>query len=138
MIERSRIIPRADWRKTWLIRQERIKKEGSEYFSWIVPVTAAAARVTIEIAKQFPRAGKYMPLDFVEVSNNDDVDLTLTINGAETLPVPSGTIRSLDNAALWQIGITNNDAVTSTVLNRVTVTLRRQPMTIDKWAQRGA
>ena len=56
-----------DWRSTWFTRQDWIKKEGSEYFSWIVPVTIAGAQSSIEIGQQFPRARKYLPLDFIEV-----------------------------------------------------------------------
>ena len=125
-----------DYRKIWLTREERIKKEGSEYFSWEVPATAAAAMSTIEIARQFPAAKKYEPLDWVEVSNNDTVDLTLIINGAETLPVLTGTIRTVEGKALWQIGIRNDDAAAASTLHKIKVSLRRQPLTIDRWAQR--
>jgi len=103
-----------------------------------MPATAAAGIATIEIAHQFPMAKKYEPLDWLEVCNNDAVDLTLIINGNTMLPVPSGTIRTVDNYALWQIGIRNDDAAVATTLNAVIVSLRRQPMTIDEWARRGA
>lgn len=124
--------------KTWLTRQERIKRDGSEYFTWAVPITAAAAVSRIEIANQFPRAKKYAPLDFVEVSNNGLRNLTLIINGSMQLPVPAGVMRTLDNAALWEIGIRNDDAAVATILNDIIVSLRRQPLTIDQWARRGA
>lgn len=136
-IDQARLIPRRDWRKTWLIRQERIKKEGSEYFSYIVPVTIAGAISYIEIANQFPRAKKYEPLDWIEVVNNDAMALTLIINGNTHLPVPAGTIRTVDNSALWEIGIRNDGAI-NTTLNLILLTLRRQPVTIDDWARRGA
>jgi len=133
----ANIIPKRDWRKTWLIRQERIKKEGSEYFPWEPPVIAPGVITSIEIAHEFPRARKYAPLDFIEVANNDVVDITLIINNAEELPVHSGVIRTVDNAALWQIGIRNEDAATDTTLHLIKISLRRQPVTIDDWARRG-
>ena len=83
-------------------------------------------------------AKKYEPLDFCEVQNNGLVDLTLIINGNMTLPVPAGTIRKVVNSALWQVGIRNDHAADSTVLNKVIVTLRREPWTIDQWARRNA
>ncbi len=125
------------WLRTMLTRQDRVKKEGSEYFTWPTPVTAFGGGIsTIEVAHQFPRARKYAPLDFIEVTNNDTVDLTLIINADIFLPVPAGTIRTVDNYALWQVGIRNDDAVTATTLNKIIVTLRRQPLTIDDWARR--
>jgi len=136
MINRALIIPRHE--KTWLTRQERIKREGSEYFTWPVPAVAASGIGSIEIAHQFPRAKKYEPLDWIEIVNNDTVDVRLIINNDMTLPVLAGTIRTVDNAALWTIGIENLSATTAVTLLRIIVSLRRQPLTIDQWARRGA
>ncbi len=132
-----RFLSKTSWRRTWTVRQERIKKEGSEYFTWQVGVVAATVLSHIEIARQFPRAKKYEPLDWIEVVNNESaINLTLTINGGETFPVPAGTIRTLDNKKLWEISVTNNHAADSTTAGLVVVTLRRQPKTIDDWARR--
>lgn len=123
----------------WHIRQDRIKREGSEYFTWVVPVTAPAAISSIEIAHQFPRAKKYEPLDWCEVCNNGALDLTLIINNREQLPVPTGTIRTVSGKChLWTIGIRNDDAANDTVLNTIIVSLRREPMTADKYYQERA
>jgi len=135
LISKARIFQRKESNRTWYTRQDKIKRDGSEYFTWQVPSTAAAATSQIEIKNQFPRAGKYMPLDYMEIANNDTVNLTLTINGAETLPVPAGTIRKVENKALWQIAVTNNDAAAASTLNLITVSLRRLPVTIDDWAR---
>ena len=136
MVHSSTLIPSRS--KTWFTRQQRIKKEGSEYFSWTVPVTAAGVTSHINIGQQFTQARKYEPLDWLEICNNDVVNLALIINGDTVLPIPAGTMRTVDNQALWQIGIRNDDAAAATVLNLVQVTLRRQPLTIDQWARRGA
>lgn len=136
LFERAGIQKPRNYQDLWQIRQERIKKEGSEFFTWRPGVTIAGARTSIEIKTQFPMARKYMPLDYVQVANNDAVDLTLTINGQETLPVPIGTIITVSDKWLYEIGITNDDAVAPTVVNRITVTLQRQPETIDSWARR--
>ena len=138
LIQNANIIPKRDWRKTWYTRQERIKKEGSEFFTWAVPATAATATSNINVSAQFPRARKYQPLDFIEVQNNDVVDVTLIINGNETLPVAAGVIRQVDNHHLWQIGIRNDDTTVTSVLNAIIVSMRRQAVTIDSWARRGA
>lgn len=138
LIDRANIYSKPSWRRTMLTRQDRVKKEGSEYFTWNTPATAFGAITTIEVAHQFPRSKKYEPLDWIEVCNNDAVDLTLIINAETFLPVPAGTIRTVDNHALWQVGIRNDDTAAASTLNRIIVSLRRQPVTIDDWARRGA
>lgn len=133
---RSRIPPRGDWRHTWYIRQERIKKEGSEPFTWQVPVTAATTTSHIELAHQFPRCKKYLPLDFAEVVNNDVVDFTLVINGSITWPMPAGTIHIFKgDVHIWEVAMTNNDAATDSTLGKVYIIFRRLPKTVDDWAR---
>jgi len=126
-----------DFRTVYLTRLERIKKEGSPFYTWIVPVTAATAQSAIDIATQFPLARKYAPLDWLEIVNNDAVDLTLILNGqgGEYLNVPAATTRPVIGKALWRIAVRNDDAVADSVLNAIVVTLRRQPKTIDMVAQ---
>jgi len=124
------------WQRTWYIRQERIKKEGSEYFTWLLPATGPAAISQIEIATTLPRARKYLPLDFIEVCNNDVVNMTLIINGDETLPVPAGVIRTIRNKPYYEIAIRNDDAAVTSTLNDVIVSLRREPITVDDWARK--
>lgn len=119
---------------TYLVREERIKREGSPYYSWRVPVTATTASVEIHVPDQFPDSRKYSPLDFIEVVNNENAnDLTLTLNGNTTFLVPARTIRTISRKAIHNVRITNDGGV-NTTLGAIIVTLRRQPMTIDKWA----
>ena len=122
-------------KNTYLVRQERIKRQGSPYYTWVVPVTATTATSVISVESQFREARKYEPLDWIEISNNDVQDLTLTINGGDRFPVPAGTIRTISNKALWHIAITN-DGGANTVLNKIIVTLQKQALTIDKWARK--
>jgi len=130
------IYAKRDWRDTRITRLETIKKEGSEYFSWAVPATIAGAISNIEIATQFPRARKYQPLDFIEVMNNDAVNITLIINNDEFLPIPALAIRPVAGHKLWQIGIRNDDALAPSIAGMIIVSLRREPQTIDDWARR--
>lgn len=122
-------------RNTYTVRQERIKREGSPYYTWTVPALAAAASAEIHVPTQFPDARKYEPLDWIEVTNAEVADaLTLTINGDTTFPISISSIRTIDNMALWNVRITNIGAVVTT-LGKIVVTLQRQPLTIDKWAR---
>ncbi len=115
-------------------RLERIRREGSPPYVWIVPVTAATASSAISVEKQFPAAMSYKPIDWIECVNNGLQDLTMTINGDEFYKVPAGTIRTVDIIGIWHVNITNNGGAV-TVLGKVVVTVQKQAQTIDKWAR---
>lgn len=123
--------------KSWLIRQERIRREGSPYFNYALPVTAAAARREVVIETAFPEAKKYEPLNFLEVTNNGTIDLELNLKG-DTFLIPAGVIKSFARKAIWQFTITNADAANPTVAGAVRVALRKLPKTIDDWAAENA
>lgn len=124
-------------RDSYLIRQERIKREGSPYYTWTVPATAAAATAVIYVPDEFPASKKYEPLDWLEIVNNETVnDLSIRI-GNDTFLVPAGSIRTITNKPCRDVAVTNNGAVVTT-LGKVIVTVRKQPLTIDRWAQRNA
>lgn len=118
-----------------ITREERVKREGSPYYTWTPGAIATTASSEIYLPTQFPASRKYEPLDFIEVVNNEAANnLTLTINNGDALPVPAGTIRTVSRQGLWTITITNNGALTTTA-GLVIVTLRKEPLTIDKWAR---
>ncbi|GAI27636.1 unnamed protein product, partial [marine sediment metagenome] len=83
----------------------------------------------------FPESKKYEPLDFIELVNNDVVDVSLAINGQNHFVCLAGTIRTIEGMPLHEIRITNNDAATATTTGKIILTLQRQPLTIDKWAR---
>lgn len=122
--------------KIFTIRQERIKREGSPYYGYNVGVVAAAASVVLVPREYFPASRKYEPLDWAEIVNNDVVDILMCVNGEDTIIVLAGTIRYIEGQPLHQIRITNNDAATSTTANKIRVTVKREALTIDKWARR--
>ena len=133
IFERANIQSR---RNLYTVRQERIKREGSPYYPWNVPATAAGASSVINIQQQFPEARKYEPLDWLEIVNNEAAnDLYLTINNSEGFSVPAKTIRTIDNLALWYIAV-RNDGGAITTLGNIRITLQKQARTIDKWARR--
>jgi len=117
-------------------RLERVKREGSPNYQYILPATAAAAVVIINVSNQFPDSRKYHPLDSLEIVNNEpNNDLLITINGLDAYYCPAGTIRTIHGKgiALWQVSITNQGAGITT-LNLVRLTMKKEAMTIDKWA----
>lgn len=118
------------------VRQERIKREGSQYYTWKPGVIATTASSSIFPDIHFPDSKKYSPLDWIEVVNNEPTnDLTLTINSTDSFKVPAKTIRTIDNIALRHIKVTN-DGGGNTTAGLIVITLQKQPMTIDKWSRR--
>ena len=120
-------------------RAERIKREGSPWYPYLLPVTAAGAAVPLHIPGLFPDSRKYEPLDFVEIVNNGiATPLTVQINGpaGDIHYIPAGVIRTISGGgvALWQLVITNL-GVGATVLGLIRFNFKKEAMTIDKWAQ---
>lgn len=128
---------RRAFRDIYLTRLERITKEGSPYYTWYVPQTAFGGQSAIDIGQQFPQSRKYQPLDDMEITNNDVVDLTLILNGqgGEYLNVPAGTVRPVIGKSLWKIAVRNDDAATNSTLNAITIIIRRRPKTADMAAR---
>ena len=118
------------------IRLERIKREGSPNYNYALPLTAPAAIVTLHIPGQFPESRKYQPLDSIEIVNNEPANpLNITINNRDTYYCPAGAIRTIHGRgiALWQLSI-ENLGVGNTTLGLVQITMKKEAMTVDKWA----
>ncbi|MAH51846.1 hypothetical protein CMI37_38875 [Candidatus Pacearchaeota archaeon] len=118
------------------IRLARIKREGSPVYSYQLPVTASNISVAIYVSTQFPLSRKYQPLDSLEIVNNEPANnILVTINNQDAYYCPAGTIRSVQGAgvALWQVAIQNLGAG-NTTLGLVRLNLKKEAMTIDKWA----
>ena len=112
----------------------RAKREGSPYFTWTVPATAAAAVSVIYVPTEFPESEKYEYLDSLEIVNNEAaLDLTLTINGKETHYVPASSARMIKGRALWHLAITNGGGA-ATTLGKIIVSMRRRPQDADMLA----
>ncbi len=120
-------------------RAERIKREGSPWYPYQLPVTAAGAVVPLYIPDLFPDSRKYQPLDFVEIVNNGvATPITVQINGpsGDIHYIPAGVIRTISGSgiALTQVHITNLGAG-ATVLGLIRFNFKKEALTIDKWAQ---
>ena len=120
-----------------LSRLERIKKEGSPAYNYDVAGSLAAGTyVEIDIASQFPQAKKYEPLTWLEIVNNDAIDIDVYINGScgDIFLVPASSNRTIKARAIWQIRVLNKDAATATTANKIRLTLLKPPKTVDDWA----
>jgi len=117
-------------------RALRIIREGSPPYRWAPGIIAVTASLEIDLDTQFPESRKYAPLDCLEVTNNDSVDLTLTINSNEAYPVPAGVIRKVDDdIGIHSVRLTNLDTVTATTAGKIVVNLKRKPLDADSAAR---
>ena len=116
-----------------LRRARRVITDGSPPYRYAVQVVAALASVEFDVGTQFPDSRKYEPLDWIEIYNNDAVDLTITINGTIQYKVSAGTVRQINNQALWHVRVTNDDLLAvATVADEIILTMQREAMTADK------
>lgn len=120
-----------------LVRQERVLRNGSEYFT-IKPAAISAAEFVIydiDTSSELEAARKYKPLDFLEITNNDDVDIEIQLNFADRFLVPKGCIKTIKNKAYYSLKVTNKGTV-STTQDKVVLTLQRMPITTDEYIRR--
>ena len=119
------------------VRQERILKSGSEYFTIALPVIAAGAFqiYDIDTATELIAARKYKPLDFAEITNNDIVDVELSLDFLDTFLVPKGVIKTISERAFCILKVKNISAVDSTA-SKIYLTLQRLPITVDTYVRK--
>lgn len=128
--------PSFDWHR---YRQRRIRREGSPYYPYEVPSIAAGVDHGRYVGDALPLSRKYAPLDWLEIVNNDVVNLTLTINAVhqagENLPVPAGSIRTIENQSIYYFNVHNDDAAVASTQGLINISLRRKPVDMDSLAR---
>ena len=121
--------------KTKRITRDRARREGSPLYTYIPAVITAGATDRRELANDFPAARAYQPLNSIEITNNDVVNLTLTINGNERIPVPPGVVKAIRRPAIWTFGIRNDDAAIASIAGAIAINVMREAMTADDAAR---
>lgn len=119
------------------IRQQRILQHGSEYFT-IKPAAITAGDFTIydiDKSSELEAARKYKPLDYVEITNNDDVDIEVQLNFADKFLVPKGVIKAIEERPFYSLKVTNKGAV-ATTQDKIVLTLQRMPITTDQYIRK--
>jgi len=103
------------------------EQRGSPYCTIELPVLAAAAikAYHIEASAELAAWLKYAPLDYVQITNHDDVDLKLTLDQGEWFLIPSGAIETFKNKPWRRLDIENLDAAASTTLGKVIIVVKK-------------
>ena len=117
-----------------LNRIKRSMREGSPVYNYDLPALAALAAINNSIEVQFPAAKKYEPLNWVEIVNNDTVDIQITLNGTETFFIAAGSIREIKRS-IWLYRVTNLDVANPTTLGKIKLQFQRLPESMDSLAR---
>ena len=120
------------------LKQERrdvSNRDGSPSFLHTFGVLAATTgREYIEVANTFPAARRYEPLDTVQITNRATEALSLEINGIVITIVPSSSVFTLGDQAIWSLALINNES-TATTASEITARFFRAALTVDKIAR---
>lgn len=119
------------------VRQQRVLQHGSEYFT-IKPPAIDAGDFTIydiDNSADLVNARKYKPLDFVEVTNNDSVDIELTQDFQDTFLIPKGVIKTISERSFYSLKV-KNIGTAATTEGKIVLTLQRMPITVDQYIRK--
>lgn len=118
------------------IREKRILKAGSPAYQQILPSIAVGGVLGYMVNQILPDAEKYLPLDWIEVTNLSTVDVSIRLDDGDTFYVPHGVIKAIEDKPYRRLRITNEDAVAATGANMVILQLQRLPITQDTYIRR--
>lgn len=118
------------------LRDEKIKQVGSPFYPISLPAIAASGmkQYTIENSSELKGADRFSPLDWMEIVNNDSVDIQVAF-GLGSFIVIGGTIRTISNNWFDKFTITNLSASTAVTADKIKITCRREPITLDRLAR---
>ncbi len=111
--------------------------EGSPTFDFDNPAIAANASWIIRLADNTTfnqQVAKYLPLDWVELVNDQAEDLDLVLNDVNSFLVLGDTTRQVPSNKFASIRITNRSA-NAISANTIRVTCQRLPLDADKAAR---
>lgn len=120
-----------------LVRQQRVLQHGSEYFTIKLPAIAAGDFNVYDIdnSPELETARKYKPLDFVQITNNDTIDIELKLDSQDTFLIPKGVIKTISERSFYSLKIKNIGSATTTA-DKIVLTLQRMPITTDQYIRK--
>ncbi len=117
-------------------RQQRVDREGSPFFRYRVPAIAAGGFLSVDYDDISLEARKYEPLDFIQITNNSNVLLSLQISPGQEFPIPGGTIVIIKERAITNIRIQNRSGSVVLTAGEVEIIFQKSPITEDKVIRR--
>ncbi len=124
-----------------LTRRDQIAIEGSPPFEWDNPQILANATWSLNLENDGITYGtqiqKYLPLDFVEVLNDQVEDLNLVINDTLTYRVLGNSVRTVTGRRITAVKLVNQSANTIAAA-AFKVIVERTPLSSDEATRRSA
>ena len=118
------------------IRQRRILKHGSPSYQLSMATLAAAAVYANMLTGINPDMRKYLPLDWIEITNMATVNVSLQLDDGDIFVIPSGVIKTIEDKPYRRIRVVNLDAAAATGDDNVIIQMQRQPITQDTYLRR--
>lgn len=118
------------------IREKRILKAGSPAYQKRLPDIAAGAFVSYMVSDIAKDAQKYLPLDWIELTNLSTVDVSLRLDDGDTFLIPHGVIKAIEDKPYRRVRIKNEDATSTTGAEKVILQLQKLPITVDTYIRR--
>lgn len=119
-----------------IVRERRIQKAGSPYFNLELPTIPPQGIKAYMVTDVSEAARKYLPLDYIEVTNLAIVDVMLCLDDGDSFIIPHGTIKSIEDKPFRRFRITNRDITNETGNAKVLIQMQRLPITIDTWIRK--
>ena len=118
-------------------RKERILKFGSPLFN-IKNVALGVGGQDVADFEQISSARKYLPFNFLQVTNNGEDEITIYFDGStsESKVIPSGTIMTFENIWFRRI-VYKNTGSTNISANKIEFTAQVLPMSDEIARTRG-
>jgi len=99
--------------------------------------TLAAAAVYANMLTGInPDMRKYLPLDWIEITNMTTVNVSLQLDDGDIFVIPSGVIKTIEDKPYRRIRVVNLDAAAATGDDNVIIQMQRQPITQDTYLRR--
>ena len=118
-------------------RRGRVEVEGSPEFDFDNPSIAASAAWVINLEAN-EGVAKYLPLDFVEVSNDQPQDVELVLNDVRRWKVLGHSYRQLTGRRYAGVKLVNLSPADAIAAGTIRVTVYREGTTADTEARRRA
>ena len=124
-----------------MARREDIRQvEGTPPFQFKNVEIAASGLWIIDLETDHSLTPKYLPMDFVEITNDSGSDIQIAINQDPNFIVfvAAGVIKKVSDLYFSTLGITNLDAVNAIPANKIMVNVARSRIDADKAAYKKA
>ena len=120
-------------------RRGRLLVDGSPAFDFDNSEILASATEVINLASNTPHGtaiAKYLPLDLLEIINDQGEDINVILNDVITRRVKGNTVFSMGDRKFTSLKIVNRSAVNAIAANTIRIVVERAPASADSEARR--